>query len=459
VKLAEHTILYFVGIGGIGMSALARYFHQCGHRVEGYDRSSSALTRSLEEEGIAVHLQADPGRLDQLSQKGELLVVYTPAIPQDFPELQRARALSLPLHKRSEVLGALCEDRYTVAVAGSHGKTTVSTLIAHILEHSGRGCTAFLGGISANYGSNLLNSQDDLVVVEADEYDRSFLRLEPDIAVVTALDADHLDVYGTREAMAEAFATFVGQIHPHGHLIARWGLEVHEYFPGRSISYDLHQRSADRHCLEIQCSEQGSEFVINRSSRRFRLGWPGLHNVENALAAICASELLGIPEDQIAAALEQFRGIQRRFEYRLNTPRHILIDDYAHHPEELSRLMESVRRIHGRKPVVLLFQPHLFSRTRDLGDAFAAALSKADRVLLLPIYPAREEPIAGIDSSWLAELIRKRPEQRPVELLDRESAVETILEMAPSLLLTAGAGDIDRLIDPLQRGLLTLSQD
>ncbi len=459
MKPKEHTIVYFIGIGGIGMSALARYFHQRGHRVEGYDRSSSALTRALEAEGIPVHLQPDPDRLDQLASNGELQVVYTPAIPQDFPELIRARALGLPLHKRSEVLGALCEDRYTVAVAGSHGKTTVSTLIAHILQHSGRGCTAFLGGISANYGTNLLSSQDDLVVVEADEYDRSFLRLEPDIAVVTALDADHLDVYGTREAMAEAFAAFVGQIHPQGHLIARWGLEVHEYFPGRSISYDLHQRSADRHCLEIQCSESGSEFVINRSSRRFRLAWPGLHNVENALAALCAAELLGIPEDHIAAALEQFQGIQRRFEYRLNTPRHILIDDYAHHPEELSRLMESVRRIHGRKPVVLLFQPHLYSRTRDLGEAFAAALSKADRILLLPVYPAREEPIPGIDSAWLAELIRKRPEQRPVELLERDSAVESILAMAPALLLTAGAGDIDRLVAPLVSGLQTLSRD
>ena len=397
--------VYFLGIGGIGMSALARYFHQQGKIVLGYDRTPSQLTRELEAEGMHIHYESQPDWFDKQPRNGNLLVVYTPAIPRDFSELVRVQELGIPLKKRAEVLGALTTDRFTIAVAGSHGKTTVSSLIAHILQSSWRGCTAFLGGIASNYQSNFVSGNPDVLVVEADEFDRSFLQLEPNIAVVTAVDTDHLDIYGDRDAVGQAFAAFVAQIVPNGQFVARWGLDVHEYFPGRSLSYDLKESSADRYCREVQTGEAGSRFVLNRGSREFEMAWPGLHNVENALAAISVAELLDIPEDEIAEALSTFRGIRRRFEYRLNTPEHVLLDDYAHHPEEIRRLLESVRKIHGRRPLTIIFQPHLFTRTRDLGSEFAEALSQADHIILLPIYPARELPIQGITSEWLAGLI------------------------------------------------------
>ena len=360
------------------------------------------------------------------------------------------------MKKRAEVLGALTTDRFTIAVAGSHGKTTVSSLIAHILQSSGRGCTAFLGGIASNYQSNFVSGNPDVLVVEADEFDRSFLQLEPNIAVVTAVDTDHLDIYGDRDAVGQAFAAFVAQIVPNGQLVARWGLEVHEYFPGRSLSYDLKESSADRYCREVQTGEAGSRFVLNRGSREFEMAWPGLHNVENALAAISVAELLDIPEDEIAEALSTFRGIRRRFEYRLNTPEHVLLDDYAHHPEEIRRLLESVRKIHGRRPLTIIFQPHLFTRTRDLGSEFAEALSQADHIILLPIYPARELPIQGITSEWLAGLIAERSEKRPVEVMPANKVLERVAVLRPSLILTVGAGDIDRLVQPLVETLENL---
>ena len=448
--------VYFLGIGGIGMSALARYFHQQGKIVLGYDRTPSQLTRELEAEGMHIHYEPQPDWFDQQPRNGNLLVVYTPAIPRDFSELVRVQELRIPLKKRAEVLGALTTDRFTIAVAGSHGKTTVSSLIAHILQSSGRGCTAFLGGIASNYQSNFVSGNPDVLVVEADEFDRSFLQLEPNIAVVTAVDTDHLDIYGDRDAVGQAFAAFVAQIVPNGQLVARWGLEVHEYFPGRSLSYDLKESSADRYCREVQTGEAGSRFVLNRGSREFEMAWPGLHNVENALAAISVAELLDIPEDEIAEALSTFRGIRRRFEYRLNTPEHVLLDDYAHHPEEIRRLLESVRKIHGRRPLTIIFQPHLFTRTRDLGSEFAEALSQADHIILLPIYPARELPIQGITSEWLAGLIAERSEKRPVEVMPANKVLERVAVLRPSLILTVGAGDIDRLVQPLVETLENL---
>ncbi len=450
IRLETIERLYFMGIGGIGMSALARYFKQQGKEVSGYDRTASALTAELESEGMEIHYSPRADWFDQQSADGSLLVVYTPAIPPDFEELHRVKSLGLPLCKRAELLGLLTQNCFTIAVAGSHGKTTVSSLIAHILHSSSKGCTAFLGGIASNYQSNYVAGNPELLVVEADEYDRSFLQLEPDIAVITAVDSDHLDIYGSREELASAFQEFVGRISPLGHLVARWGLEVHEYFSGRSYSYDLSETNADRHVRDLQSDELGSRFVLNRGSREFQLNWPGLHNVENALAAISVAELLNVPEDEIAAALSTFKGIRRRFEYRHRSPQHILLDDYAHHPEEIRRLLESARRIHGRRRLSLLFQPHLFTRTRDLGEDFAEALSRADQIYLLPIYPAREEPIEGVNSEWLADLIRARPERRPVSLIERSELLERMQKDKPSLLLTVGAGDIDRLVQPLE---------
>ncbi len=436
---------YFIGIGGIGMSGLARWFARRGVRVRGYDKTPGPMTDALAGEGIPVHFEPRPEGLPG----PDALVVYTPAVPAEFPELAEARRRGLNLHKRAAVLGALTADRFTIAVAGTHGKTTVSAMIAHLLRHAGRPCTAFLGGVAVDLGSNFADGDDTCFVVEADEYDRSFLHLEPDVAVVTATDADHLDIYGNEEALQEAFADFVRQIKPQGQLVARWGLDVHEYFSGRSRSYDLAEEAADWTVKEWRMDESGSYFTGGRTRREWHLPWPGVHNIENALAALSVAEMLDIPEDVAAAGLASFHGIRRRFEYRVRRPDAVLIDDYAHHPREIARLMESVRGIYGRRPVTVVFQPHLFSRTRDLAEGFAEALSRADRVLLLPIYPAREEPMPGITSAWLAERVAARPERRPVEVVTPAALPGRIAELRPDILLTVGAGDIDRLVDPL----------
>jgi UDP-N-acetylmuramate--alanine ligase len=486
-RIAE---LYCIGIGGIGMSALARWFKSQGIPVRGYDRTAGPMVEALRAEGIPVHTEPDPDGLPQAgpaasspepgdiktdrvstAYSGEMasaampasakraLVVYTPAVSDDFPELVEARARGLALHKRAAVLGAITADRKTVAVAGSHGKTTVSAMIAHLLMASGRPVTAFLGGIPVNYNSNLVQSTGDhqdperVFVVEADEYDRSFLQLEPDVAVVTATDPDHLDIYGSEAALLDAFGDFVRQIKPQGQLLARWGLDVHEYFAGRSKSYDLQNSTADFHVHSYRMDENGSHFRCTPTGREWHLPWPGEHNIENALAAIGTAELLGLPEERVAEALSNFQGIRRRFEYRVRRPDAVLIDDYAHHPREIARLLDSVKHLYGRRKRVAVFQPHLFSRTRDLLEGFAEALAKADHILLLPIYPAREKPIPGIDSALLARRIIERSEQRRVECVEREALVQRVHELAPELLICIGAGDIELLLPALEEGM------
>ncbi len=456
-RIAE---VYGIGIGGIGMSALARWFKAQGVPVRGYDRTAGPMVEALRAEGIPVHTVANPDDLPQRPERAaakQPLVIYTPAVPADFPELLEAQKRGLALHKRAVVLGALTAERRTVAIAGTHGKTTVSAMIAHLLHASGQPVTAFLGGIAVNYQSNLVRSEgkeadpERIYVVEADEYDRSFLQIEPDLAVVTATDADHLDIYGTEEALLDAFGAFVRQIKPQGQLLARWGLDVHEYFAGRSKSYDVEDPTADYHVHHFRMNEAGSFFRCSPTGREWHLPWPGEHNIENALAAIGAAELLGISEDRTAEALASFRGIRRRFEYRVRREDAVLIDDYAHHPREIARLLDSVRHIYGQRKRVAVFQPHLFSRTRDLLDGFAEALAKADHILLLPIYPAREAPIEGVDSTLLAARIAARPEHRTVECVQADALVDRVAELAPELLLTIGAGDIDLLVPQLER--------
>lgn len=431
------------------MSALARYFNSEGCQVAGYDRTSTKLTDALQQEGIAVHFEAQPEKIETDTD----LVIYTPAVPDDFAEMQQVRAMKLPLHKRAEVLGMISQDRFTIAVAGSHGKTTVCSLIAHILETSGKGCAAFLGGVTLNYNSNFLHSAKEPVVVEADEFDRSFLCLHPDIAVVTAIDTDHLDIYGDRGAVEEAFAGFVGQIRKGGKLIARWGLDAHEYFSGRSTSYSLTESTADFHTRELDAGAAGSVFQTNKTGRQFEMKWPGIHNVENALAAIAVADALDIPEHKVAEALLSFKGIARRYQKIIDREDCVYIDDYAHHPEEINALLHTVRRVYWDRKILVVFQPHLYSRTRDLAADFADALLHADEVLLLNIYPARELPIEGVHSEMLAQQMRTQQPDFPVRVVSPEELIGQLETTNPSLLLTVGAGDIDKLVTPIQEVL------
>jgi UDP-N-acetylmuramate--alanine ligase len=453
VEFKDIRKVYFIGIGGIGMSALARYFAFHGKAVSGYDRTATPLTRQLEKEGIPVHYEED---LEQIPADADL-VVYTPAVPAGHKELEYYRQRGHPLMKRSEVLGLITRHSYNICVAGTHGKTTISTLIAHILRHSGYGCNAFLGGIAVNYNSNYWSDERNVCVVEADEYDRSFLRLSPDIAVISAMDADHLDIYGTAKAMEDAFIEFSGRLKPGGLLLSKRGLEREGELRGdERLTYGL-DAAADFHASEVRI-DQG-DYLFRMQSRDWSidkvvLSMGGRHNVENAVAAIAVAHRLGIPGDKIVDALAAFRGVKRRFEYIVRKPDRIYIDDYAHHPEELRALIGGARELYPRMACTVVFQPHLFTRTRDFADGFAASLDMADEVILLPIYPARELPIEGVTS----ELIAGKMKKAGVTLADKKEALERIRQKTAhrdqaELLITAGAGDIDMLIEPIRQML------
>jgi UDP-N-acetylmuramate--alanine ligase len=453
VEFKDIRKVYFIGIGGIGMSALARYFAFHGKAVSGYDRTATPLTRQLEKEGIPVHYEED---LEQIPADADL-VVYTPAVPAGHKELEYYRQHGHPLMKRSEVLGLITRHSYNICVAGTHGKTTISTLIAHILRHSGYGCNALLGGIAVNYNSNYWSDERNVCVVEADEYDRSFLRLSPDIAVISAMDADHLDIYGTAKAMEDAFIEFSGRLKPGGLLLSKRGLEREGELRGdERLTYGL-DAAADFHASEVRI-DQG-DYLFRMQSRDWSidkvvLSMGGRHNVENAVAAIAVAHRLGIPGDKIVDALAAFRGVKRRFEYIVRKPDRIYIDDYAHHPEELRALIGGARELYPRMACTVVFQPHLFTRTRDFADGFAASLDMADEVILLPIYPARELPIEGVTS----ELIAGKMKKAGVTLADKKEALERIRQKTAhrdqaELLITAGAGDIDMLIEPIRQML------
>ena len=453
VDLNDIRKIYFIGIGGIGMSALARYFRFHGKEVSGYDRTPTTLTRQLEEEGIAVHYDDDPA----VAPKDAGLVVYTPAVPIEHRELSWYRQHDYPLYKRSDVLGMITNRSFNICVAGTHGKTTVTTMIAHILRHSGFGCNAFLGGISVNYNSNFWSDRRNVCVVEADEYDRSFLKLNPDVAVITAMDADHLDIYGTAAAVEQAFIDFSGRVKPGGLLLSRKGLAREDRLAtGKHQTYGWNSE-ADVFASEVRIEEGDYWFTVQTSDwklERVILGMGGRHNVENATAAIAVAHYVGVPGDKIIDAVAAFRGVRRRFEYIVREPGMIYIDDYAHHPEELRALIIGVRELFPRMKCTVIFQPHLFTRTRDFADGFAESLDLADEVLLLPIYPARELPIEGVTSSLIAGKMRGGK----ARLADKEELLRIIKEEAKGergrVLVTAGAGDIDTLVEPIRR-LLT----
>lgn len=456
-KLKE---VYFIGIGGIGMSAIARFFHTGGVKVSGYDKTPTLLTRELEASGIAVHYEENMA----LIPKAPDLVVYTPAVPAAHAELVYYRENGFSVVKRSDVLQLISQRSFNICIAGTHGKTTITTMTAHLLRDSGFGCNAFLGGIAVNYGSNFWSSDKNVCVIEADEYDRSFLKLSPDVAVITAMDADHLDIYGTAEAMEEAFISFSNVIKPGGLLIRQFGLKRgKELKADQHFTYSLQNEAADLYAANIRMMNGSYEFDVvlqEEVIENVRLNMGGMHNVENAVAAIAIASSLGIDKEKIKTAVENFRGVKRRFEYILKNERIVFIDDYAHHPEELRALINGAKTLFRQKKCTVLFQPHLFSRTRDLADGFAEVLDAADEVVLLPIYPARELPVEGVNS----EMVLARMQNENKAVLDKEALLEWIrTAYLPSVnkefgavLITAGAGDIDTLIEPIKNLLKEL---
>jgi len=447
VDLNNIRVVYFIGIGGIGMSALARYFHSQGKVVSGYDKTESDLTKELVADGIAVHYEDDV----QQAPKDAGLVVYTPAVPKDHSELLFYQQNNFPVLKRSEVLGLITSKTFNICVAGTHGKTTISTMIAHILRHSGYGCNAFLGGISVNYGSNFWSNNNNVCVVEADEYDRSFLRLNPDVAVITAMDADHLDIYGTEENMQQAFIEFTGKVKDDGLLLSKHGLKrSSDLIAGHRQTYSLQNDEADIYGSSIRLRHGSYEFDVMMKDfmlDNVQLNIGGMHNVENSIAAIGVANYLGITSDKIKNAVADFMGVKRRFEYIIKTNERVFIDDYAHHPEELKALITGAKALFPDKRCTIVFQPHLYSRTKDLADEFASVLDLGDQVILLPIYPARELPIEGVSSQMILDRMKNQNKQ----VLTKEELKGWVKKNKPVLLITAGAGDIDRELEPLKQ--------
>lgn len=438
--------VYFIGIGGIGMSALARYYKFKGYSVAGYDRTPSELTAQLEAEGISVHYEDRPDLIP--SDVNETLVVYTPAVPQNLGEMVKAREGGYALLKRSRTLGEITKGQRCLAVAGTHGKTTTSTLTAHILTESGEGCSAFLGGISRNYGTNLLMSHTPTVVAEADEFDRSFLQLFPEIAVITAVDPDHLDIYGDYAHVVEAFKAFASQVS--GVLIAKKGTPIVQAdTKAKLYSYHYTDSSADFYA-ENPHPDSCGYFHYNLHYpggviEDIRVGVPGWVNAENSVAAAAIALSYGLEPSAVKAAIGTFEGVKRRLEVHVNTPQLSYIDDYAHHPAELASAISSMRDIFPGRKLTAIFQPHLYTRTRDFAGEFAAALSKVDKLILLDIYPAREEPIPGVTS----EIIFKDVTAPQKVLLKKEELMDYLANEPLDVLVTFGAGNIDRFIEPI----------
>ena len=448
--------VYFLGIGGIGMSALARYYHRAGAFVYGYDLTQTKLTHVLEEEGIRIHYEDNPDWIPtQIKEnKEQTIVIYTPAIPADHKEWKWFRENEYDIIKRAEALGRIAKNHTTLAVAGTHGKTTTSTLLAHLLQQSGAGCTAFLGGIAKNYNSNLLLSDGPFLVAEADEYDRSFLTLHPQSAAITSVGADHLDIYGTLQAIKDAFARFAAQITPGGNLVLKKGVELPLHLQKEVSLYTYDYDSpCDFYAQNISAGPAGTYFfdlvLKDCLVKNCRLGIPGKIHVENAVAAAALAYLNGTAPEAIRKGLDTFTGVSRRMDVRYLTETNCYIDDYAHHPDEIRATVLSVRAWFPDKEITGIFQQHLYSRTRDFAQEFAQSLSLLDKVVLLPIYPAREAPIPGVDSDMLARLIDAKEKY----VMAPQDVVEFVKKHKPQVLLTMGAGSIDRLVTPITQCL------
>lgn len=438
--------IYFIGIGGIGMSAIARYYNFKGLKVSGYDKTPSELTHALEAEGIQVHYEDNVDFIPKDIE--DTLVVYTPAIPKDMGELVYVQEKGYRVIKRSRMLGEIAEGQRCLGVAGTHGKTTTSTMLAHIFQDSGEGCSAFLGGISKNYDTNLLVSRTETIVAEADEFDRSFLQLFPETAVITSMDADHLDIYSDISNMHEAFKAFASQVS--GTVITKIGLPIgEEDTKARILRYSFDDTAADFYAGNIVKDECGYfTFDLNWPGGVIsgcKVGIPGWINVENAIAASAIALTYGLDPEKVRHALGTFQGVKRRFDIHLNTPQCSYIDDYAHHPKEIAAAVSSMRDIFQGRKLTAIFQPHLYTRTRDFADEFAQALSNVDKLIMLDIYPAREEPIPGVTSEIIFDKVTA-PEK---VIMVKEELMDYLKNEPIDTLITFGAGNIDRFIRPI----------
>jgi UDP-N-acetylmuramate--alanine ligase len=457
---SQIKFVYFLGIGGIGMSAIARYFNHAGIPVYGYDKTSTILTKQLESEGVQIHYSDEPAFVQSLNLNvQDTLVVLTPAIPKDHQEWAWLQENGFTILKRSQVLGVLSSSFKTVGVAGTHGKTTTSTMVAHLLKQSKVDCSAFLGGISSNYQSNLLLpsidvSKNSWLVVEADEFDRSFLTLHPSVSIITSTDADHLDIYGEHSALKDSFLAYANRLVEGGSIYVKYGLDLVQDLKGNVFTYGLNDK-ADVFAFNIRINNDEHIYDLNYKGQiihEINLGIPGLHNIENSVAAAAVALQLGVDETELKNAMFGFRGVKRRFEYIIKEKNLIFIDDYAHHPEELRAILGSVKRMYPGKKIVAAFQPHLFTRTRDFADGFAETLSMADEMYLLDIYPARELPIEGVNSQMILDKMTSSNKH----LVSKQDLVKTIIDKKPELFLILGAGDIDTLVEPIKTGLLSI---
>jgi UDP-N-acetylmuramate--alanine ligase len=459
VRLEQYNNIYFLGIGGIGMSALARWFLKKGLKVSGYDRTSTALTAELQAEGMKIHFQDGVEFIPKevIAEKEKTLVIFTPAIPKDHKEHQYLIENGYTINKRSEVLGLISKDYKTIGVAGTHGKTTTSSMIAHILKTAGKSMVGFLGGITTNYNSNLVMegeiNQDTVVVAEADEFDRSFLRLFPTIAIVTSADADHLDIYGDHESILKSFRDYIKQIKAGGHLIIHESVAEKLADDITHVTKHIYSMSRGQFFAGNITAKSGFfEFDLHGFGKveHVRLGVPGFHNIENAIAASVAAHQCGVNLPTIKKALESFAGVKRRFEFILKGKRVIYVDDYAHHPAEIEAFLKSMKSMYQNRKLTVVFQPHLFSRTRDFADGFSKSLSIADELVLMDIYPARELPIPGVDSDMVFKDVTSKKKLRTgkAELMSKLEKLDI------DVLATIGAGDIDTFIQPIKEMLI-----
>lgn len=447
MKLNTYHNIYFVGIGGIGMSALAKYFHKQNKKISGYDKISSDNTKTLEDLGINISYSDDIETIDpKYLQSSETLVVYTPAIPNSNVILNYFNSNHFTVLKRSEILGMITKDTFCFAVAGTHGKTTTTSILGHLMFEANQNMTAFLGGISENYNSNLIQNGSETTVVEADEFDRSFMTLSPNFACITSMDADHLDIYGDKESLKQSFLDFSKNISNDGKLF------VHESLSVEGITYGI-DSNADYAAQNIKIVEGAYHFDLktpNSILRNFRFHLPGSHNLNNAVAALAMALEFGCTKEKLQKGLNSYRGVKRRFSYKIKEQSFVFIDDYAHHPKEIDAVYQAITEMHPNRKVTAVFQPHLFSRTQDFGEEFAHSLSVFDAVLLLEIYPARELPITGINASWLLEKITA-----PFKKLVTKSALFDVIKSIDNpVLVTMGAGDIGTLVEPLSKKIL-----
>lgn len=437
--------VYFIGIGGIGMSNLARYFKNLGKNVSGYDKTPSALTNELIASGISIHFEDSIDAIPKDFYIENTLVIITPAVPKTHSEWNYFLERDFQVKKRAEVLGIITKDTFCFAVAGTHGKTTTSGILGHILQESGADVTAFIGGIVENYNSNLIGSGKTVTVVEADEFDRSFLHLHPNIACITSMDADHLDIYGTSEAIEESFLEFASKIEDKSNLF------ITKELPIEGVTCAVNEDAVFK-AFNVRIGNGSYVFDIQTPTEVFKdlyFGLPGRHNLMNALMAIAMAKLFGTPTDAIAKAIASFKGIKRRFSYQIKTEAKVYIDDYAHHPTEINAVHQAVRELYPNQKVLAVFQPHLFSRTRDFADDFAKSLSAFDDIILLDIYPARELPMEGINSQWLMDKMTNKHKK----IVNKGDLIATILANDASIIVTIGAGDIGELVPSIKKAI------